>query len=262
MRQQADQRDVGRAGRRILRNAEQRREHARLDFDALFLDRDVKMDADRPFHRQVLGQRLGPDGCPGEGGARRYLGEHEARAARGDDGPMVARLDQLGREAANLRHDLGRDFIAELQRLRRRQPGRHDRSNLARDVERDQAGLLLEHQPIAREGPAVTLPGARQHEGRADIGMAGERQLGLGREDADLGGMRGIPGRQHEGRLGEVEFGRDRLHLLRRQALGVGDDGQRIAAERPVGEHVDGGEFEFHGADPSGWAGRAAREIN
>jgi hypothetical protein len=45
--------------------------------------------------------------------------------------------------------------------------------------------ILLEHQPVA--APAH----ARQHEGGADIGMAGEGHLGLGREDADLGGVRG-----------------------------------------------------------------------
>ena len=36
------------------------------------------------------------------------------------------------------------------------------------------------------------------------------------------------------------------------EALRIGDDGQRVAAELAVGEDVDGGEFEFHGADPSG----------
>ena len=80
----------------------------------------------------------------------------------------------------------------------------------------------------------------RQHEGRADIGMAGERHLGLGREDADLGGVGRVLRRQHEGRLGEVELGGDRLHLLGGQALGIGHDGQRIAAESAVGEDVDG----------------------
>ena len=122
---------------------------------------------------------------------------------------------------------------------------------LARQLHAHQAGLLLEGQPVARHGAAVTLPGARQHEGGADIGMAGERQLGLGREDAHLGRVRGLLGRQHEGRLGEVELGRDRLHLRGLEALRIGDDGQRVAAESAVGEDVDGGEFDFHGADPS-----------
>ena len=76
--------------------------------------------------------------------------------------------------------------------------------------------------------------------------MAGERHLGLGREDADVGRMRGVLGRQHEGRLGEVELGGDGLHLPGREAACVGDDGQRIAAELAVGEDVDGDEVEFH----------------
>ena len=99
----------------------------------------------------------------------------------------------------------------------------------------------MSNQPVADLGI-----GAGQHEGRADIGMAGERQLGLGREDADLGGMCRIAWRQDEGRLGQVEFGGDGLHLAGAKAHGVQNDGQRIAAELPVGEDVDGDELEFH----------------
>ena len=46
MRQQADQRDVGAAGRRILGHAVERREHAGLDVDAVLLRRHVEVDAD------------------------------------------------------------------------------------------------------------------------------------------------------------------------------------------------------------------------
>ena len=136
-----------------------------------------------------------------------------------------------------------RHGLDQRQRLRRGKARRHHDAVLARQVERDQAGLLLEHQPVAARRP---MP--RQHEGGADIGMAGEGQLGLGREDADLGGVRRVLRRQHEGRLGEVELGGDRLHLLGREAFGVENDGQRIAAELPVGENVDGLERTFHGS--------------
>ena len=61
-----------------------------------------------------------------------------------------------------------------------------------------------------------------------------------------MGGVGGVLRRQHESRLGEVELGGDRLHLLRGQAFGVGHDGQGIAAEFPVGEDVDGLEGAFH----------------
>jgi hypothetical protein len=55
--------------------------------------------------------------------------------------------------------------------------------------------------------------------------------------------MRGVCGvfrRQHEGRLRQIEFGGDRLHLLARQALRVEHHCERIAAELLGGEHVDG----------------------
>ena len=76
--------------------------------------------------------------------------------------------------------------------------------------------------------------------------MAGEGHLGLGREDAHLCGVHGIPGRQDEGRLGQVEFGGDRLHALGRDTLRICDDRQGIAAERAVGEDIDGDVSAFH----------------
>ncbi len=76
--------------------------------------------------------------------------------------------------------------------------------------------------------------------------MTGKRHLGAGREDAHLRGMRGVLRRQHESGFGEVELGGDRLHLPRRQAQGIDDHGERIAAELPVGEHVDGDECQSH----------------
>jgi hypothetical protein len=53
--------------------------------------------------------------------------------------------------------------------------------------------------------------------------------------------------RQDEGGFGQVELGRDRLHLLSRQVFGIGKNSKRIAAELPVGEHIDGEEFQLHG---------------
>ena len=148
--------------------------------------------------------------------------------------------DVFRRQADGRGDDLRRHRLDQRERLRRGKARRHHDPVLARHVERHQTRDLLEHQPVA--APAH----ARQHEGGPDIGMAGEGQLGLGREDADMGGVRRVLRRQHEGRLGEVELGGDGLHLLRRQALGVGHDGQGIAAEFPVGENVDGLEGAFH----------------
>ena len=54
-----------------------------------------------------------------------------------------------GRQSDGGGHDLRRHGLAEAERLRRGQPRRHDDAALARDVHRHQAGLLLEHQPVA-----------------------------------------------------------------------------------------------------------------
>jgi hypothetical protein len=48
--------------------------------------------------------------------------------------------------------------------------------------------------------------------------------------------------REHERALGEVELVGDPLHLGFRQAARVGQHGERVAAEAPVGEHVAGDE--------------------
>ncbi len=70
--------------------------------------------------------------------------------------------------------------------------------------------------------------------------MASKRHFDRGREDAHAAGVGRIIRRQHEGRLGEVELAGDGLHFRRREAGRVGDHGERIAAEHPVGEDVDG----------------------
>ena len=77
---------------------------------------------------------------------------------------------------------------------------------------------------------APFLPRA-QHEGGADIGMAGKRHFGARGENAHMGGVRGVLRRQHEGRFREIELGGDGLHLRRRKPARVGHDGERIAAE-------------------------------
>ncbi len=54
--------------------------------------------------------------------------------------------------------------------------------------------------------------GRGEHVRGADGGMAGELQLAAGREDAHLGGMARVVGREHESRLGVVELSRDLWH--------------------------------------------------
>src|SRR5262245_14453098 len=65
-----------------------------------------------------------------------------------------------------------------------------------------------------------------------------------------LGSLR----RQHEGRLGQVELGCDRLHLPCGQFSSVGYNGERIAAELPISEHIEGDEFHLHDALQLPWA--------
>ena len=52
-----------------------------------------------------------------------------------------------------------------------------------------------------------------------------------------------VVGRQDERRLRQVELHRQRLHLLVGQPARVGKHRERIAAEAPVGEHIDGDEL-------------------
>jgi hypothetical protein len=164
---------------------------------------------------------------------------------------MGIELDVAGLQRAGGGHDLRRDLLAEAERHGCCEPCRHDDPAFAGQVHVHEARLLLEHHPVPGNLPAVALAGARQHEGSADIGVAGEGHLGLGGEDADLGGVSGVLGRQHERRFGQVELGGDGLHALGRKPPhrtgdGIGHDGQRIAAELAVGEDIDGGELEFH----------------
>ena len=126
----------------------------------------------------------------------------------------------------------------EAQRARRGDAGAGDRARrVAQDVDADESGDFLKHVALGR---------AAGHAGEdvagADVGMAGERHLGLWREDANAGAVGGVLGRQDEGRLGQVELAGDGLHLGVGQAGGVGEHRQGVAAEAAVGEDVDGDE--------------------
>ena len=127
-----------------------------------------------------------------------------------------------------------------LNRVMRVMLSQHFERSISEDLYAEARDLLEQEFVALREAFA------RQHEGRADVGMAGKGHFGLGREDADVRGMRGVFGRQHEGRLGVIELRRDRLHLRSGEALGIEHDGQGIAAERAVGEDIDGDVSAFH----------------
>src|SRR5262245_31654204 len=93
--------------------------------------------------------------------------------------------------------------------------------------------LLEAQQPIAI--PALSS----QDPAGSNIGMAGEWHVGGAVEDAHARGVRCVLRRQHEGRLAQIEFGRERLHLAVTEAACIWKNSQRIAAEAPVSEHVD-----------------------
>ena len=107
---------------------------------------------------------------------------------------MAAGLEVGGLQRAGGGNGLDRDFLTETERLRRGQAGRNDVAALPGDADIDEARDHLEGEAIAGNFPAIAFARARQHKGGADAGVAGERQLGLRRENADLRGVRGSLG--------------------------------------------------------------------
>jgi hypothetical protein len=64
--------------------------------------------------------------------------------------------------------------------------------------------------------------------------------------------VRRIARRQHEGGLAIAEFDRDLLHAGVAQALGIEDNGERIAGKRLVGEYIGGDITARHKASMEG----------
>jgi hypothetical protein len=159
---------------------------------------------------------------------------------------MVARLDVGHSDRASLGHEVRWHVVADNERLRGRQTRAGDRGAFFEKFNPDQAGNLFENQRLAVQRPAVTAAFPRHDKRRPDIGVARERHLGAGGEDADVGRVISRFRRQHEGRFRQIELGRDPLHLLGRKPVGVDDHGERIAAELPVGEDVDRDEVQLH----------------
>ncbi len=115
------------------------------------------------------------------------------------------------------------DIGAARERLRRRETRADDSSSFLHEAEPNEPGLLLENHRI-RYRPPFPLAFLRQDISGADIGMAGERQFGARREDANFRRVRRILRRQYEGGLGQIELGRYGLHLRVRQRRRIGHD--------------------------------------
>ena len=102
---------------------------------------------------------------------------------------------------------------------------------------------LLHHDVGARRLAAGLQPGVA----RAERRMAGEGQLAARREDPHPVVGAGLRRREDERRLGEVRPVGDAGELVVGEPVTVEHDGDRVAAVRRLGEHVDLGEAALHG---------------
>ena len=116
---------------------------------------------------------------------------------------------------------------------RRRRCERGERAVAADAHEADAA--LLNDLPRYPRNTAALHPGVATAERR----VSGKRQLAARREDAHavIGLIRCRS--QQEGRIRQIRPARERLHPLVAQAVGVVNDGERVAAQCGAGEHVD-----------------------
>lgn len=79
----------------------------------------------------------------------------------------------------------------------------------------------------------------------AESGIARKGELSLGRKYANAVIRIWIGRPQEEGSFAQVGPTSNRCHLRTGQAVGVHNDGQRIAAQRPRGKHVHLTKFKF-----------------
>ena len=157
----------------------------------------------------------------------------------------LARPAQLGRShlqgLGKLVQLLGGDAVDQLRLC-------HAQRDLtSRDLEWQHANSdLLVHRSI-RQRVVSEAPHLGQCPGSSDRRVAGEWQLHRGREDPHpIVGPSGSPlGRRlnDERRLGQHHLAGDGLHLRVGHAVRVGENGERVAVQRPIGEDVDLAEF-------------------
>ena len=171
---------------------------------------------------------------------RRYRHERERVAGREPGRAMVLEAD-LGRDQSDRRGQAirRRQRAAFLRQLGRIELGKRRRTGPQPHPDPDRADPLLEHDQ------SVPMPGRRRglelgkQRGRADGRMSGEGHLYGRSEDAHARRVRVVLRLGDEHGLGQVELARDRLHARRVEAVGVEHNGQRVAAEPLVGEHVE-----------------------
>src|SRR4029077_8377741 len=81
--------------------------------------------------------------------------------------------------------------------------------------------------------------------------MTGKRDFSARSKNSNVTGVAGFC-RKHESALGEVELTCDLLHLMIGKTVRLGQYGQRIPAEAPLGKHVTDVVSIFH------WGGKLA----
>jgi hypothetical protein len=69
--------------------------------------------------------------------------------------------------------------------------------------------------------------------------MSRHRQFRRRGEDANAKVISRVSRGHDKGRLRKVQFLGKRLHEMKRQLSGVGEDGERVAAKRPIGKDIN-----------------------
>ena len=237
-----------RAGRRVLGHARSRREHAGMEGVA----------RGRPSRRRTGRSRWSrqqPHPTAPCRGGRARCGKSLTGRTGTDCRPTRLRREagiaDVGRRKAERRGDrLGSG-------ARRRPPraawrGRNGRIRGRPGSFRRGSARARSPAPGRSRHPAIRR--ARQEHRGTDRRVAGERELARRREDADAGPVAGLVRRQHEHGLGQIELASDRLHGGGVEPGGLQHDGERIAGEAAIGEHIEGGEASPHGTGPDRWA--------
>ena len=104
------------------------------------------------------------------------------------------------------------------------------------DANVDRPDVLVEHKATLLCGDFSDVP---QYPSRPDGWVPGEHHLFDGREDTNSRGRPRALRWKDERRLGEICFTRNLLHCSVIEAGRVVEDGERVALERRLGEHVD-----------------------
>ena len=195
--------------------------------------------------------------------------EHRAAADRNHEvgNSCGSKFDgQRGRQVAGLQAERGRESGARKWRAgEARGALRHGDTHGAAvvksefDGKNSGAGLLQDVHAALRGGNDAKFG---QQKPRADDGMAGERELAGGGENAQTSERAIIRGPLDENGFRKIHLARDGLHFRGGNAVAVGDDRERVAGETFGGEDIERVESAIHAVPLSGAARRLARTVD